>query len=373
MYVALLFNQFRAAIDFLKPSEDLFLANEVLLDDLLRRDENVALLSEDIIFPRDERLPSSLFLSLVDQWRRFLLLRGIENRRTGDYPLGFPMVDEDFHPFLLEDSTDWLIGQLQSIPQPFFMYYHALPPHEPYRPRREFNGLFEDGWQPVSKPEHIFSQFLPQSSLNQRRLAYDRYVANVDAEFGRIFEALQQHDMLDNTVVILTSDHGQMFERGIHGHITPTLYHPLLHIPLLISLPGQAQRQDVRVGTNSVDILPTIAHLTRRPVPAWTEGELLPPFNENPSADRSIYALETKTSFKFRPLIAGTVALMKGPYKLMRYFGFRDYHDIYEMYDLDGDPEELDDIYPAQVRGVKQMRSEILRRLEKVDQPFLQE
>jgi arylsulfatase A-like enzyme len=161
-----------------------------------------------------------------------------------------------------------------------------------------------------------------------------------------------------------------MFERGIHGHITPTLYHPLLHIPLLISRPGQIQRQEISAPTSAVDILPTISHLAGQAVPDWTQGEVLPPFNPAPTPYRSIYALEAKTSFKFRPLIAGTIALMKGPYKLVRYFGFLDYHDVYEMYDLENDPEEMNDIYPLQVQGVKRMRSEILNTLEEVNRPY---
>ena len=369
-YAVLFFNQFRKFIDFIKPNEDLFLANEILLDGVFPRDLNAALLSEDIIFPRDERLPASLFLSIADQWRRRLLLDTIERSRGNLFPLGFPMVDEDFHPFILEDATNWLLEQLENLPKPFFMYHHVLPPHEPYRPRREFIDLFEDGWKPVSKKEHFFSQHLPQTNLDERRRYYDRYIAYVDAEFGRVYDALAQNGLLENTLVILTSDHGQMFERGIHGHITPTLYHPLLHIPLLISQPGHAQRIDIYDPTSAVDILPTILNLSGIPATGWAEGEVLPPFNPSPTPNRDIFALEAKTSFKYRPLIAGTVALMRGPYKLVRTFGFRDYNDIYEMYDLENDPEELNDIYPLQVQGVKRMRSDILNMLDAADRPY---
>src|SRR5690606_38633690 len=116
-YAVLFLNQFQAYIDYLKPSEDLFLANELVLDG---------------VFRSDERIPSSLFLSLADQWRRFFTLQRIEKSQGDTFPLGFPMVDENFHPFVLEDATNWLIHELTSMPRPFFMYYHILPPHEPY-------------------------------------------------------------------------------------------------------------------------------------------------------------------------------------------------------------------------------------------------
>jgi len=369
-YAVLFLNQFQQYMEFLKPSEDLFLANEIILDGLFRKDANTALLAEDIAFPRDERIPTSLFLSLADQWRRYFTLRQVEKQHGETFPLGFPMVDENFHPFLLEDATDWLISHLTAMPRPFFMYYHILPPHEPYRPRAEFLDLFVDNWEPVSKKPHFFSQLLPQSSLNQRRRAYDRYVAYVDEELGRIYEALSQKGLLENTYVILTSDHGQLFERGIHGHITQAMYEGLLHVPLLISRPGQKQREDVYLPTSAVDLLPTIMQWAGQPTPAWGEGELLPPFNANPTADRSLYALEAKTSFKFRPLLAGTLVLLKWPYKLIRYFGFRDFHDVYELYHLEDDPEELRDLSQDEPQRLRQMRDEMLTKQENVDRPF---
>ena len=370
-YAVLFLNQFQQYIDYLKPSEDLFLANEIILDGLFPKDVNTALLAEDIIFPRDERIPSSLFLSLADQWRRYFTLNRIEKNRGKDYPLGFPMVDENFHPFLLEDATDWLISQLTTMPRPFFMYYHILPPHEPYRPRIEFSDLFNDNWEPISKPAHYFSQLLPQSSLNQRRRFYDRYVTHVDHELGRIYNALDQNGLMENTYIILTSDHGQLFERGIHGHITQTLYEGLLHVPLLIARPGQTRREDVYTSTSAVDVLPTLLHFADQPSPTWGEGELLPPFNTRPTIDRSVFALEAKTSFKFRPLLAGTMALLKWPHKLMRYFGFRDYHDVYELYHLENDPEELTDLSQMEPQRFRQMRDEMLTKQEAVDQPFV--
>jgi arylsulfatase A-like enzyme len=369
-YAVLFFNQFRRWIDYQKPSEDLFLADEIVLDGILPNDQNVALSSEDIIFTRNNRQPSSLFLSLFDEWRRYFLLQQIEKKRGADYPAGFPMVDENFHPFLLEDATDWLIQDLPGLPQPFLMYAHILPPHEPYRPRREFIDLFQDDYHPPVKRAHFFAQNLPQESLDERRLAYDRYMAFVDAELGRVFQSLDQNGLLDNTVVIFTSDHGQMFERGIHGHITPTLYHPLLHVPMLIRRPGQAGRQDIYAPTSAVDLLPTVAHLAGQPAPAWSEGQVLPPFGPDIPDTRSIFALETKTSFKLRPLLAGTLALIRGPHKMTYTFGFRDYNDKFEMYNLEEDPEEMWDIYPLQVQGVKQLRSEIINKLKKVDEPY---
>lgn len=369
-YAELFLNQFSRSIEAHQPTESLLLANENLLDDLVRKDHNAALLSEELIFHREERRPASLFLSLAQQWRRHLMVDRITSQRSADFPFGLPMVGEDFGPYLLENATDWLIGELKQTAQPFFMYYHPLPPHEPYRPRADFAGLFDDGWEPVSKSRHYSSQDIPQAELNQRRLLYDRYIAFMDAELGRIFAALEAQGLFENTYVIVTSDHGQMFERGIHGHITPTLYHPLLHIPLLISAPGQAQRRDVQTLTSAVDLLPTLAHLLGQASPTWTEGVALPPWGPEPDPERSVFALEAKTSFKLQPLLAGAAALMRGPHKLIHTFGFRDHSDEYELYNLQLDPEEMGNFYSKEYPGIKSLRSELIRKIDKANQVY---
>ncbi len=76
--------------------------------------------------------------------------------------------------------------------------------------------------------------------------------------------------------MIFSSDHGEMFERGTHGHSTPLLYEPVIRVPLLISSPGQLERKDIHTLTSNVDILPTLAHISGLPVPDWAEGEVLP-------------------------------------------------------------------------------------------------
>ena len=89
---------------------------------------------------------------------------------------------------------------------------------------------------------------------------------------------MEESGMLENTWLIFTSDHGEMFERGINGHMTVCQHEPVMKIPLIIFEPGQTTRRDVYTPTNSVDVLPTLLHLTGQPVPDWVEGEVyIPP------------------------------------------------------------------------------------------------
>lgn len=371
-FAMLLLNQFYENIELLKPLESLFLTNEILTDEIFSNDVNAALLSEDLVFPRDERLPTSLFISLADEVRRGARVKQIEQLYGAQFPMGFPSVSDNYHPFRLEDTIDWLVKEITEMPRPFLAYCHCLPPHEPYRPRQEFLELFQDAWQTGAKPQHFFSQFLPQESLNSRRLEYDQFLAYADAEFGRLYDSLQQMGLLDNTIIVVTSDHGQMFERGIHGHITQTLYEPVIRIPLLIHKPGQQTREDIYKISSATDILPTLLYATGQPLPDWGEGQILPFFDANAPIKRQkrVFSFEGKVNFKDRGLIAGTVALLTDRYKFIHYFGYRDYSPVSEFYDLESDPEEMTNLYLMQPNEAGDFLQQILGKLADVNKPY---
>ena len=78
-----------------------------------------------------------------------------------------------------------------------------------------------------------------------KRQTYDEFIANLDYEFGRLLDYLEEIGLLGSSYLILTSDHGELFERGHRGHNTPLLFEPLLRVPLVISSPGQEERKDI--------------------------------------------------------------------------------------------------------------------------------
>ena len=64
--------------------------------------------------------------------------------------------------------------------------------------------------------------------------------------------------------------------------------------------------------------------------------------------ERAVYAMEAKNNLKDGPLTRATVAMVKGQYKLIHYFGYKGYEDVYELFDLVNDPEELENLYSSQ-------------------------
>ena len=177
-------------------------------------------------------------------------------------------------------------------------------------------------------------------------------------------DQLNQGALLNNTITMVTSDHGEMFERGIWGHITPALYEPIIRVPLLIQQPGQMKKQDFRVPTSCVDVLPTMLHRTGQSIPAWCEGTVLPGFGGNETGrDRSVFSVYAMENPKLGPLEKATFAMVKGDYKLIYNRGQIPEAEPFELYDLARDPEELVNLYQTENAVANTLREELEAKL----------
>ena len=156
---------------------------------------------------------------------------------------------------------------------------------------------------------------------------------------------LKSSNTLNNTCIIVTSDHGEIFERGISGHITPVLYEPLLDIPLIISYPGQLQRQDIHNPTHAVDILPTLLNISSAKIPSHLQGSVLPNSSPGTLTPRDLLFCDAKSNPKSASLLKASFALLHDPFKLIYYRGYDGFDEIFELYDLSNDPEEMNNLY----------------------------
>jgi hypothetical protein len=353
---------FNECIDTLPKAEVTGLTSGSVAEKWFWNDFNTAYRGEYSMLGYYHKLPSLLLSSMISTFKGFRDTKIIEQRFGEMFPLGIPQTG-DFMYFLLEDSMDWILKQVNQIPQPYLSYIHLWPPHDPLKPRVEFINLFDDGWNPPEKNIDVFSQGFSFEFLQENRRLYDEYIAYVDAEFGRLYDSMENAGLLKDTILILTSDHGELFERGIYGHITPVLFDPVIHIPLLISTPGQTQREDINIPTTSTDVFPTILSFLGQLAPEWIEGDVLPAYHPNPSS-RDIYAMDFKQIAKNAPLNKGSVALIRDRYKLIHYFGFDDIEDRYELYDLVNDPEELENRYRSEKGIGKELKEALSEKIQ---------
>lgn len=148
------------------------------------------------------------------------------------------------------------------------------------------------------------------------------------------------------------------------GHGSPLVYESNIHIPLIISKPGQQSRVDVYELTNTVDIVPTLLEVTGHPIPKNIEGQVLPGFRENAEEDRIIYSMNTAGSNAFSPMQIASIAMLQGDYKLIEYIGHNDLEKSYELYNLRKDPEEMEDLSLSHVDVAKNMRTILKSKIE---------
>ena len=351
-------------------TQEFFLSSDNFIPTLFGNDEDIALVSWiRAMESSEEGYAYSLFMSPLYEGYRKRYRSAQFAELEALYPRGIPKDDYDF--LLLEQAIEGLSNVLVTTPQPFLGYFHFWPPHAPYNTHKDFIGRFyQDGFAPPAKPLDIFGDEVPKT---KNRTDYDEYLLYVDREFGRFYEQLEANGLLENTWIVLTSDHGEMFERGIEGHRTPVLYEPIVRVPLMIFEPGRESRTDVYENTSAVDILPTILHITGQQPANWAECVVLPPFaSEAKVQDRNVYVVQAEKSEQFGPLTIATLFIRRGDYKLMYFFGYPELKgdERIELYNIKDDPEELNDLYSVEKEIGTELLNELKAKLEAVNTPY---
>ncbi len=180
-----------------------------------------------------------------------------------DYPYGLPYNSSyNYDNRVAFAGVRDVIFDLADRDSPFLSYFHMYSPHEPYTPHRDFVDIFPEIEVPFKRPTKFSTLDIPHEAILARRKRYDEYVASVDFEIEKFVNSLDEAGVLDNTYLIITADHGELFERGEHGHVTRLLYDAVIHIPLLILVPGQKSRRDIFHPTDSVDLVPTLLKIS---------------------------------------------------------------------------------------------------------------
>jgi arylsulfatase A-like enzyme len=202
---------------------------------------------------------------------------GMDFREVYDQRQVEPLVEdwEQFtHPApLLTLIRDWLARHGR---ERFFMYVHFDPPHQPYLQPPEMNALFADQQPPGFTPGPFA---FPVDDRKRVATAlhpplpgwinlYDANLRFADWAVRELEGHLRDMEVLDETIFIVTSDHGEAF--GEHGYIWHErgVYDELVHIPLLVRFPGTAHRRRIDALTQTIDLLPTLFDLLEMPFPA---------------------------------------------------------------------------------------------------------
>jgi arylsulfatase A-like enzyme len=171
--------------------------------------------------------------------------------------------------------------------RPFLLWLHYVNPHAPYEPPAPWNTAFLDADAsrgPRLRPVDGFhggaskQWAVPGKSLGWYVAQYDGEIAAVDAEVGRVLDALEASAVRDRTLVVITSDHGESLgEHDYYFDHGEDLFDPSVRIPLLVAGPGvrAGQRSDVLATT--LDLVPTVLDAAKVSYPPDLAGESLVP------------------------------------------------------------------------------------------------
>jgi len=241
--------------------------------------------------------------------------------------------------------------------RPFFAYLHYYDTHVPYNAPKAFGEKFGVNSYQLFKAGEFKTidvrllNLLDLSDEDKKSLInlYDAGVNYVDYNFKCILDSLDEMSILDKTIIVFTSDHGEEFwEHGNyeHGH---TLYEELLRVPLIIGYPGKVRGERIKSNVQLVDILPIIMQLSGNSINKNdTEGLNLTEIISN--KQEVIFA---------EGILLGDYkrAIIKSNWKLIENSGYVNqdtlelYGDLtryvipkykfgYELYDLQNDPGE---------------------------------
>lgn len=170
--------------------------------------------------------------------------------------------------FETDKALEYMDGHKDSD-KPFALFVSWNPPHLPYElVPEEYYEKFKNVdvcWRP-NVPEEMRT---PEMEVKARQ--YFAAVYGLDLQFGRIYEYLKENGMEENTLVVLSADHGEMM--GSHGKMSKNIwYEESIHIPLMMRQKGRLTPGENREIFASPDHMPTLLELLDIPVPATCQG-----------------------------------------------------------------------------------------------------
>ncbi|MBI4300465.1 MAG: sulfatase [Chloroflexi bacterium] len=253
-------------------------------------------------------------------------------------------------------TTDAALRWLLNRPSgPFFLWIHYQDPHYPYTPPPPFDTMYDPdcpgcpdgGYQTIDRIGA--GEQLSEAEVKHLLALYDGEVSFTDREIGRFLDGMKQANLLDNTLVIATSDHGESFNDNGRWSHPWILYNSVVRVPLIVRYPammpaGLVIRQTVR----TIDIMPTILQTLGVPDPPQTEGQSLWPLVSAPNStdDRMAFVQVPDDS---------SIAIVADGWKLIKY----NLTGQLELYNLVTDPGELTNLASSEPKQASSLEQKL--------------
>jgi arylsulfatase A-like enzyme len=276
-----------------------------------------------------------------------------------------------------DDTIARSLAALEGQDTPFFLWIHLWDPHDGNQvPPREFwppeEEIYEFG--PDGKP--LIGDSGKPVAKRPMTAFYAAEIRYMDHQIGKLFEALRQHGLWDDTLVAVTADHGQgLGEHDWAAH--RILYQEQIHVPLILRLPGGSTGRVVEDLVRTVDIAPTVLDYAGLAPLAGAAGRTLRPLIEGRADEPRLafaeqingYDLNAQMTAK-RPKDDFAYGALDRRWKLV----WRPNHpDDSELFDLDADAAEAVNLWRWDHPEALRLKRELGRHAPWVTAPFPQE
>jgi arylsulfatase A-like enzyme len=287
---------------------------------------------------------------------------------------------------------DQALTLLQQRPKdrPFCLLYNFKAPHRNWIPAARFERFFEDIEIPVprsfsdkftGRPEALrktemavadmpdfrnrgVAETLPpeeRKRQNFQQLAknYYRTLLGVDENVGRVLEFLDKNNLVNDTVVIFSSDNG--FFLGEHGLFDKRLmYEPSIRVPLLVRFPARVKPAQVnsKQMVLNIDVAPTVLEIAGVPVPAWMQGRSFLPLLEAQGTNWRDAFLYEFYEYPAEHCARKHRGIRTERWKLIHFW---EQPEEWELYDLESDPDETRNLIGQRTHEtrVRELRSRL--------------
>jgi len=267
-------------------------------------------------------------------------------------------VPYDRAEILTRKAINWLRGRSNR----FFIWIHYVDPHYPWiPPHNYFPSRSVSIEESIKLWRKMVTSQLDPSSLSNEELKkmitlYDSEIRYVDYAIGNLFYELRKEGLYDNSLVIVTSDHGEEFKE--HGDIDhkPKLYEELIHVPLVIKFPnGLYGGTIVNDLVSLIDLAPTIVDCLGINKPKkWVGSSLFPLLEGRKGSKREGVISEAKIKQGHNIISYRT--------KRWKYI-LNEEKGEQELYDLQEDPKETKNLFKIMPKRVKKFEAKISKHL----------
>jgi hypothetical protein len=270
---------------------------------------------------------------------------------------------------IFADAAVAMIRKYETADKPFLMYLATMAPHDPRTMPQKYLDMYDPDDISLPEnylPEHPFDkgdmklrdEYLapfprtPESVQRELR-AYYAMITHLDAQIGRVLEALRETGQMENTVIAFAGDNGLAI--GSHGLMgKQNLYEHSLRVPLILSGPGIPRGEICRETAFLNQVFPTLCDLAGVPVPETVQFKSLLPLIRGERTDGEEAGFFLYTNY--------ARAVKRAPYKLIEYLV--DEKRVTQLFDLETDPWEMNNLYssPECAQLVGELRAILLER-----------